>query len=155
MENFGVIKRIEGEQVFVEVDPVVSGCGRCHEAGGCGSSLLTQSLRPAKFRLYRLPNCIGASVGDHVILSVPEGAVLRASLLAYLMPILLLIGGAALGMALDGQDSAALSGAGIGLLLGLLGLRMQHRLVPPGSASVLLSMRFDDGRGVRCRSQMD
>ncbi len=142
MENRGVVTSLEGQCALVEITPVSGGCGRCHEAGGCGSNLLNESLRPQRLNVYRLPNGIDAKVGDAVIISVAEGAVLRAALLAYLLPALFLIVGAAIGtqLAAPGSDGWALAGAGVGLGIGLLILRrVQSRRV--GGAHVL-AMRF-------------
>ena len=147
MENRGVVTRIEGQYAMVEVKPVSGGCGRCHEVGGCGSNLINESLRPQKLNIYRLPNRIDAKVGDAVMISVPEGAVLRAALLAYLLPLLFLIVGAALGTA-AGSDRDALIGAGAGLVGGLLVLRLVQARLAGGSAS-LLSMRFARGDEAR------
>lgn len=142
VENRGIVTRIEGVCAMVEVVPVSSGCGRCHEAGGCGGDLLAQSLRPPKLNVYRVPNRVGAKVGDCVVVSVPEGAVLRAALLAYLIPALFLIVGAALGTAFAEDDRLALIGAGLGLMLGLLVLRLaQWRLM--GAGELLVSMRLE------------
>lgn len=141
MESSAIVTRIEGQFALVEVSSVASGCGRCHEAGGCGSGLLNKSLRPRCN--YRLPNLISAAVGDRVILSVPEGAVLRAALLAYLLPILLLIAGAAVGTVFSADDLVALIGAGSGLALGLLALRTaQSRLA--GNGELLMTMRLEN-----------
>lgn len=145
MENSGVVKELDGTDVIIEVAPVSAGCGRCHEEGGCGSNLLNQSLRSKKASLYRLPNQIAAKVGDRVVLSVPEGAVLRASLWAYLIPAILLILGAALGTALFAHDAMALLGGGFGLMLGLLVLRyVQKRYLSLGVERVGFHLRFAD-----------
>lgn len=125
MENRGIVLRVDGAYVEVEVQPVSGGCGRCHEEGGCGSSLLNESLRPKHLNVYRLHNTLQAKVGDAVILHIAEGAVLRAALWAYLLPALLLIVGTALGhwLGQTGDERGSLSGAVAGLLLGALFLR--------------------------------
>lgn len=129
MESMATVTSLDGEFVVVEVVPADSGCGRCHEAGGCGSSLLNKSLRPQRFNTYRLPNSIGATVGDRVLLVVPEGAVLRAALLAYMLPVVMVIVGAAIGTAIQETGPAAPLGAVVGLGVGLVVLRMiQTRL---------------------------
>lgn len=126
---------------MVEVQPAVSGCGRCNEVGGCGSGLLNQALRPKRRLIYRVANRIGARVGDSVTVIVPEGAVLRAALLAYLLPVVLVIAGAAVGTTISTSDIVALIGAGAGLALGLLVLRLaQRRLAVIGEP--LLAMRL-------------
>ena len=135
MESEAVVARLDGQIACVEVKQVGAGCGHCHEAGGCGSSLLSQPLGGNR-RWYRLPNTIGAAPGDSVVISVREGAVLSASLLAYMLPVLLAIIGAALGTALATSDIAAVLGAGFGLALSLLAQGHAFRREP------LLSMRL-------------
>ncbi len=127
MENHGIILRLDGDHALVEVRPPESGCGRCHEAGGCGSNLLNESLRPQKMNLYRLRNTIGALPGERVIIHIPEGAMLRAALLAYLFPALALILGAALGKAFFAYEAASLAGGALGLLMALALLRLRER----------------------------
>lgn len=141
MDSTAIVTTIEGENALVEVQPAVSGCGRCDEAGGCGSGLLNQALRPKRRLIYRVTNRIGAQVGDSVTISVPDGAVLRAALLAYILPVLLLIAGTAVGTAISASDVVALLGAGVGLMLGLWILRLaQCRLAVVGEP--LLAMRI-------------
>lgn len=142
MESVAKVIRLDGLYIVLEVAPVVSGCGRCHEAGGCGSGLLNKSLRPQWLNTYRLPNLVGATVGDRVILSIQEGAVLRAALMAYLLPVLLLIAGAAVGTAFSDAELTALLGASAGLVLGVLILRLaQSRLA--GSGGGFMAMQLE------------
>lgn len=140
MENRGIVTRVEGTYALVEVRPMSGGCGRCHEAGGCGSHLLNEALRPQRMNSYRLMNGIGARIGDAVMISVPEGAVLRVALLAYLLPVLCLIVGAAIGTSVYGEDRFALAGAVIGLMTGLLLLRLLQPRLARGAARI--DMRF-------------
>lgn len=141
MDSTAIVTSIEGQHALVEVQPAVSGCGRCNETGGCGSGLLNQALRPKKRLIYRVTNRIGARVGDSVTVTVPQGAVLRAALLAYLLPVLLVIVGAAIGTVFSASDAVALTGAGAGLALGLLVMRLtQSRLAVAGEP--LLTMRI-------------
>lgn len=156
MENHGIVIRLEGNQAIVEIRPPDGGCGRCHETGGCGSNLLNESLRPKKLNQYRLPNTLGAKPGDAVILTLPEGALLRAACLAYLFPAILLILGAALGKYLSPDPLASLSGAAAGLLTALLILRLlqktpaRHGLFT--QASPTLRLRREDENQARCHA---
>jgi sigma-E factor negative regulatory protein RseC len=137
-ETPGLVTRVEDGLAYVQIGARVAGCGRCHEVGGCGSSLLggAQSQAP---RTYRVPNRIGAQVGDDVLLTIPDGALLKVSLLAYLLPVLLVIAGAALGTRLS--DAMAILGAAAGLVVGMAVLRFaQSRLI--AAREPLLSMRI-------------
>jgi positive regulator of sigma E activity len=102
---------VEGQEVWVEVPERAPSCGNCKTADACQTGLLGLGTGP---RRYRLANRIGARVGDQVQLTVADGAVWRASLLSYVLPLLLAIGGAA-----SGQFSAGDTGAVIGTLVGI------------------------------------
>lgn len=116
-ESEAVVVRVEGGHALVEVCDGAA-CGQCSSRHAC------MSLEaPAGPRLHRLPNGIGARVGDTVVLVVPEGALLKAALLSYLWPALLTIAGAATGATMGG-DGASVAGAGLGLMAGLVSLRM-------------------------------
>ena len=114
MDQDVIVVRIEGNHAFVEAGGANAGCGRCHEAGGCQSSVLGQ-LFGTKPRQFRVLNLIGAVPGEHVIVRIAEGAPMRAALLAYAVPVLFLLAGAIGGSVLSahqnsGNDTAAALG---------------------------------------------
>lgn len=112
-----VVVAASGSEVWVEVPARAPICGSCKTVDACQSSLLGQGSGP---RRYRLANGIGARVGDHVQLSVADGTVWRASLVSYVLPLLLAIGGAVIGQFAAGDVWAVLgmlAGLGCGLLL--------------------------------------
>lgn len=112
-----VVVAVAGREVWVEVPERAPNCGSCKTADACQTGLLGLSAGP---RRYRLENRIGARVGDHVQLTVADGTVWRASLLSYVLPLLLAIGGAAIGQFAAGDVGAVtgmLAGLGCGLVL--------------------------------------
>lgn len=115
----GVVKSVEGRMAQVEVARK-TGCGRCHEPGGCGGGE-QQVCR----RVYRLPNEVGAKAGDEVWVSIAEGSVLKAALAAYGVPGFSLFLGAVLAMAIFGGDLATFGGALLGLMFGYALLRLR------------------------------
>lgn len=116
-ENEAVVTRVEGDFALVEMDEAASACGRCGDKGQCGKS-------PAGPRRYAVRNLAGARPGDTVIVSVPDGAVLKAAALTYLMPLLFVIGGAAAGTSWGGEGLPAVAGAALGLVTGIAALRV-------------------------------
>ncbi len=110
---------LDGELAAIEVAALPSACGKCGERGGCGKP-------EAGPRRYVVRNAIGACPGDRVMVAVPDGAVLKAAALSYLMPLLLVIGGAAAATAWLGEGLPAVAGAALGLLAGLAVLRMTN-----------------------------
>ncbi len=118
-ESEALVTRIVGDFIEVEVAALPSACGKCDDKGGCGKP-------QAGPRRYAMRNTVGARVGDHVLLSVPGGAVLKAALLSYLMPLVFVIGGAAAATAWLGDGLPAVAGAVLGLAAGLVFLRISH-----------------------------
>lgn len=103
-------------------------CGSCSAQTGCGVSLLDRLLGRRPQRLL-VVNGIGVRVGETVVIGVPEGALLKAALAAYLGPLVGLFAGALL---VEGWFGAAaqgltLIGAALGFVLALLGLRRYSR----------------------------
>lgn len=122
MDQEAIVARIEGDQAYVEVGGAGTGCGRCHETGGCQSGIYTRLFRSTP-RQYRVANPIDAAPGDRVIVRVAGGATLRAALLAYGMPVFFLILGALAGSAYSAgndRDLTTALGAVIGMVTGIL-----------------------------------
>lgn len=141
-----VVVAVADDEVWVEVPERAPTCGSCKTAGACQTGLLGLSAGP---RRYRLENRIGARVGDHVQLTVADGTVWRASLMSYVLPLLLAIGGAAIGQFAAG-DAGAVLGTLAGLGCGLLFLR-RNEIRARGDAS-LFSLQ-PDTRKIRLKEQ--
>lgn len=118
-ESAAVVTGIHGDFAEVEVAALPSACGSCGDRGHCGKA-------QAGPRRFAVTNTIGAHTGDHVVVSVADGAVLKAAVLSYLMPLAFVIGGAAVATAWIGEGMPAVAGAAAGLLVGLAILRVAH-----------------------------
>ena len=130
------VTRVEGGIAWVASRAPAS-CGACG-GKGCGSSVFGRLWHPNEPE-YRVDNPIGARAGDSVVVGLPDGALLRAALACYGVPLLLLLGGAGLGQGFSGEPGAVLGGLS-GLLAAALWLRRQQG---PGATPVIL--RLDDG----------
>lgn len=124
MEAQAKVASLDGDYALLEVT-ASGGCGRCEEPGGCRTGVLNQlfSTRP---RHYRLPNSLNLLPGQYVRVRIPDGSVLQASLLVYLLPLICVLVGAFVGQffATDPTqtDLAALIGAVLGLAAGAAAL---------------------------------
>lgn len=125
------ITRLEGGSAWV-VSAAPSSCGACG-GKGCGSSLFARVLH-ADEPEYRVENPIGAGVGEAVVVGLPDGALLGAAALGYLVPLLLLLFGAGVGQQFAGELGAIAGGlAG----LGLAALYLKRRRAPVAHPVVL------------------
>ena len=134
LETRAIVVQIDGQHAFVRASQP-NGCEQCN-GKGCGSGKLSQ-LFCSKPRQFRVDNSIGASIGDEVIVSVVDGAVLRGIGLVYLLPLTLLVLGVVLGSSfasqLEQRDIYAAAGAAIGLIGGFalsrwIASRQAHQL---------------------------
>ena len=89
IEEAGRVIAVEGDQAWVRTIQV-STCQSCAARKGCGHGLMN-SLGEGRATQVRVPNVLGVSVGDDVVLGVPETALLGASALMYLVPLLTMI----------------------------------------------------------------
>jgi sigma-E factor negative regulatory protein RseC len=124
---------LEGEMAVLEARRV-SGCASCSMSGACGTSTLGQMFG-RKRNLLRIPNDFDARIGESVVLGLPEGDLALASLAAYMLPLLAMIGAALGVMALGGGDGlaaiASVLALGGGLwLAGRLSARAGSRFEP-------------------------
>lgn len=121
LETRATVMQIHDHSAVVRANQV-SGCEQCN-GQGCGSSKVAQ-LFCSEPRQFEVDNPIGAIVGDEVIISVVDGAVMRGIALIYVLPLLLMVicGGLAslLSPAFEQNDGYAAAGGVSGLVLGFL-----------------------------------
>lgn len=104
---------------------VSGGCGRCQETGGCGGVSIAQPLCSTPKTLL-VADELGVQVGDKVLVAIPDALLSQGITRAYLIPLILLFFGSALGAILLPSltpqqwqltpDIGAIAGAGIGLI---------------------------------------
>ena len=115
----GTITALDGDYAIVRMDE--TGCGRCHEQGGCGGNNIGKMFCNTP-RTFRVLNPQNSPVGERVTIAIGEGAVRRGAVLAYGLPLIALLAGAIGGTMLAGE-AGAIGGAAIGLLGAWLTLR--------------------------------
>ena len=113
MKEEGVVTALFGGMAKVETTQTEA-CGHCGMKGAC------TTMGAMKKREIMVKNALQAKEGDHVMIAVPRKGVMGAGFVVYLLPILCLLIGAAMGskigplMGMNSQDGS--------VLLGLLGL---------------------------------
>lgn len=117
--------------IRLERDAACSGCG---SHGSCA----TGNAAP---RVIELAVPEHTRLGDWVSVSTPASSVALAALIGYLLPPVCLLLGAVVAASTDAGDPAAVLGAGIGLLAGLLLVRLISSLLPDRAMSSSLCHR--------------
>jgi sigma-E factor negative regulatory protein RseC len=121
IENPARVMRVSSDVAWVRSESPTS-CGACG-GKGCGNSLYARMLHPREPE-YPVLNPIGAEVGEAVVVGIEDGAVFRAALSGYIVPLLLLLAGAVLGSVWGELQSV--SGGLAGLLIAAFWLKRRR-----------------------------
>ena len=127
-EMRAIVRSLQGAEA--EIEPVGgNGCGHCASGNGCGSGKLSQLFCSSKQRTFKVNNVLNAKVGDEVNVGLPDGVLLRNSILMYVLPLASMLAAALLasGIFAEARDGAALLGAVTGLLAGFLVVRQMTK----------------------------
>lgn len=118
IEESGRVVATESGSVWVETIRQ-SACDSCNAKAGCGHSTLAKLGRDSVHMHARCD--IDVAIGDQVVVGVPEAIMVKSSLLAYLMPLLLMLVAVLAADSVWGQDLitalAGIGGLGFGFLL--------------------------------------
>jgi sigma-E factor negative regulatory protein RseC len=116
----GVARVISTDGVTAWLEPEqTNACGGCISAAGCSAKSERSSRRLAAKR-FSVADDFHASIGDRVVVGLSEHALITASITAYAIPLLMMIGVALAGQLLTESDVVAAIGAVAGLVGGLL-----------------------------------
>jgi len=101
-------------------------CARCAAGKGCGAGLLNGNPEPARLRLP-VPGAMRLRVGDQVYLELSADGLLKASFLAYGLPLLGAVTALLAGWLIAGSlnDASTIGLAIAGMLAGLVAARVR------------------------------
>ncbi|MCG7960414.1 MAG: SoxR reducing system RseC family protein [Candidatus Thiodiazotropha taylori] len=118
LEESARVIGVVDDKIWIETESR-SGCSQC-ASSNCTTSVVAKLFGVQKNKLL-IDNDLQAKPGDQVVIGVPGRLIARASVLAYLLPLILMLGftlvGSALGINDAMQSLLALAGLSIGLLL--------------------------------------
>jgi len=86
IEEQAQVIEIRGRQLILQAQ-TQSTCGSCAVNKSCGTSVLSKVVG-RKFTQFQAENNIAAEVGDTVIVGIAEDALLKGSLVIYIIPII-------------------------------------------------------------------
>ncbi len=121
LEETGTVTRVEGESIWVETIRQ-SACEGCRASKGCGQKALASIGQGKRFQVkVKNPRHLVLREGQPVVLGLEDSALLSASALVYLLPLVLMLGAAMLVDSMIGSEGltilAALAGLAGGMLL--------------------------------------
>lgn len=111
-EGFARVVSVDAGTVWLDPEPS-AGCGGCAMKQACGAHGKTGAGKRA--RRFSLPDSFRARPGERVVVGVDQSVLLKATLIAYMVPVLGLVAGALLGDLALGTEPAAMLGAAFGL----------------------------------------
>lgn len=130
IEEHAVVVEIGDGHAWVEIQRRPA-CGSCAASEGCGTAVLGKLWSGDRRIRMRVMAGGPLRAGDEVCVGLADGVLLRGALLAYALPLLLLLAGALLGQLAfsgAGEEPVILSGA-LGLGLGFLAVRVLSKRV--------------------------
>ena len=103
-----------------------SACSSCASAKNCGVSSLSKifSNQSLTFDTPSLPN---AKQGDWYVIGIEQSTILKAASIIYLIPLVMMIGAAVLGLMAGASDGGVALASLAGLILGLVAARYLAR----------------------------
>lgn len=125
IEHLGIVRSVAGGKAVVAVQ--TGGCSGCGHQSGCGIGRMAGGRASTEMSV-----AVDASIrpGAQVVLSLPQGRMLLAGVLAYLLPSVSLMFGAGLAFARYDSDGATAVGGLAGFALGVLATRLFPGLSP-------------------------
>lgn len=116
IEEIGTVVAVEGRFVWVETQ-VKTTCGSCKASDACPTSTVAKAFTPKPEHIYLEVPC-ELAIGQQVKLGVSESALLYASMMVYIVPLLTIIVSASL-MSIVVPDIHELLALGVSLLAAL------------------------------------
>lgn len=128
-----------------------SACQSCQLENSCGQGLISKMSSERSMELW-LDNVLDAQVGQTVTISIPDEGLLQASVLMFVIPLLLMVLGAGAAMLLMGSDLAAIIGGAAGLLLGFYIARTKSAAMHDDVrfTPVMVSIALQSTEGAAC-----
>lgn len=123
IEEQAQVVEIIGNELVLQAQ-TQSACGSCAVSKGCGTSLLSKIVG-RKFTRFQADNSVNAEVGDMVVVGISEDALLKGSVVMYIVPILAMLVFALLAdnylsTSLQSRDLVIALSTVVGLIIGSL-----------------------------------
>jgi len=118
IEQEAAVVAVADGAALVEV-PRQSSCSTCGHGNACGTATVAKLFGNGNSTRLRVIDHLGLATGERVIIGIRSRMLVRASLAAYLLPLLALFGAAGGAQAAGLGDTAGAATGVVGLLAGL------------------------------------
>ncbi len=122
VEEQGRVVSAEQDTVWIETERKTT-CSSCNVRHGCGQHLADKYKPSSAFAYIRASSEWSLSEGDRVLVGIPESSLLKASAVAYLLPLLLIMMALWIAQMAQLSDGVALLFAGCALIAGFIPAR--------------------------------
>jgi sigma-E factor negative regulatory protein RseC len=122
LEEIGTVVEVTGSYAVIETQQR-SACGQCSVS--CGTSVLAGLFKNRRQRV-RLRNHPGLRVGDRAVIGINESVLVSTAVMAYMLPLVLMILAAALSHGMGFGDGVDFLASMSGLLIGM---RLANRIM--------------------------
>lgn len=136
----GKVIGMDGNVLYIEAQ-TQNGCAGCSAQNGCGTSALSKLFAPRNRKPLQLENTVGAQLNDSVELSTKESHLVKHSIMAYGIPLIMLMTGAWLLLTVTQNDLLSALGGFLGLGVGWWWTQKVYQPVLPKLERVLRDER--------------
>jgi sigma-E factor negative regulatory protein RseC len=119
VEGFAHVVRVEGDVAWLEPEQTTS-CGGCASAQLCGSKGIGSVASRLEARRFQIDNGMDLAVGERIVVGVNDGALIKASLTVYAIPLATTLTAGCVAQWAAGRDGVTMAAMAAGLGLGLL-----------------------------------
>jgi sigma-E factor negative regulatory protein RseC len=123
VEGLAKVVAVEGAVAWLEPEQTTS-CGGCASSQACGADVFGSRLHARRFPLDNLHEL---KVGDRVVIGVQESTLVKASMTAYAIPLVTMLGAGVVAHLMGLGDGLTLLSTVVGLGVGLLLSRLRAK----------------------------
>jgi sigma-E factor negative regulatory protein RseC len=118
VEGIAHVVAVDGEKAWLEPEQTGS-CGSCAASGACGAKGIGTVASRLESRRFQIENSAGLRVGERVVVGIRENTLIKASIVAYAMPLATMFGAGIAAQWAKGEDGITMIAMVAGLLLGI------------------------------------
>ena len=142
IEEQALVVAVESNQILVEASRQ-SACGKCAVKSDCGQSAVAQWAAAKMINIpVSNPESLSISIGDTVVVGIDEQSFVRASVLLYLLPLLVMFAAGLVATAIAAIEGVVIGASLSALLLSFYLLKIYTKKFQHNSDYQLVVLRI-------------